>query len=648
MKLLKVVSTLLSVLFAVALSLTIASAANEHHKPVVHPLLGIEPVHTYVVTTTNDRPDNNNPGNGTFRWAILQANSSAGFDRIIFDIPGSGVQTIKAKDDLPEIKDNAGVWIDGKAGDDRIEIDGAQTSNHHGLAVESNNNVIQGLVINNVPDGGTAIGLWQSSNNLIIGNYLGTNPGGTVSRSTHSGIWIGPGSNNNIVGGTNGVTPGSACTGDCNLLSGNRSHGIVIDHASNNKVIGNFIGLNASGTAALQNGDDGVLLGNAVGNTVGGATPAERNVISGNRTINVEIGDTGSKRNLIQGNYIGTNSAGNAAIGGPAAGIVVDNKATDNTLDSNVISGNGGTGILVFLGATRTLIQYNIIGYTADGNGSLRNNGNGVILNASNNQFLSNKLGNHPNDGIRVKAGTGNTIRMNSIHNNGKLGINIAVDGFTPNDPGDADNGPNTLQNFPVVTQAGTNNGTLTIKGNLNSRPNARFALDFYQNPACDNTYFRNVGEGKTYVGSLDVTTNGSGNVSFSTSFGNAPTTGIISATATDAAGNTSEFSTCAAIVGIEPAPTPPQLLSPDNGGIVAQNPPLLDWNPSANAVRYTVMVRQDGTKGVKVHANKNVLTDQYTPPSPFATGHTYYWRVSACNASKVCAKSAWFSFTIQ
>lgn len=648
MSLLKIMCALGSVFIALTLSLTNARAANKDHGPVVHPLLGIQPVNTFVVTSANDKGDNINPGNGTLRWAILQANSSAGFDRIVFDIPGSGVQTIHVKYGLPEVRDNAGLWIDGTTGDDRIEIDGTQTAHHHGIPIESNNNIIQGLIINNIPDGGAALGLYNADNNLIIGNRLGTNPGGTASNSAHSGIWIGPGSDNNIVGGTNGVTPGGGCTGDCNLLSGNRFHGIVIDHASNNRVIGNLIGLNVNGTGALPNGDDGVLLGNAADNRIGGTTPEERNVIGGNVRINVEIGESGSKRNVIQGNYIGTNVTGNARAGGNAAGVEIDNDAADNTIQYNVISGNGATGVLIFLRAHRNKVLNNIIGYGADGTTRLANSIIGIAIQTNNNQVLNNKIGNHESDGVRVKSGTGNTIRMNSIYNNDKLGINIAVDGFTPNDTDDPDTGPNMLQNFPVVTKAGTSGGTLTITGSLNSRPNARFTLDFYRNPACDNTYNRHVGEGETYLGALDVTTNSGGDVSFSTSFANAPTNGIISATATDAAGNTSEFSTCVDIVPDEPTPTPPQLLSPDNGGVAPQNPPLLDWNPSANTVRYVVLIRQDSTKGPRVHKNKNVATDQYTPPAPFEAGHTYYWRVSACNESKVCAKSEWFSFIIQ
>lgn len=648
MKHLKFVSVLLGILFALTITMTNARASNELSRHI-HPLLGIAPNNTFVVTKTNDTGDNTHPGDGTLRWALVQANGTPGFDLIIFDIPGSGVQTINVKYGLPDLSDDSGVWIDGTQSDDRIEIDGTQTSNHHGIPVISDNNVIQGLVINHIPDYAAAIGLYDSASyNVIIGNYLGTNPAGTTSNSASAGIYIAYGSHDNVVGGTNGVTPGGACTGDCNLMSGNRGSGLVIDHANNNRVIGNFIGLNASGKAALPNGDDGVLLGNAWDNVIGGTTPEERNVISGNHRVNVEMGEPQAKRNLIQGNYIGTNSAGDVSLGGVAEGVLADHNAADNKVDSNVISGNGGAGILIFLGATRNKVTNNLIGYAANGTSPLPNRGIGILVQSNNNQITGNKIGNHPTDGIRIKSGTGNAIRMNTTWNNNKLGINLGKDAVTFNDTSDNDGGANLQQNYPVISKAGTANSTLTIQGTLNSRPNGRFALDLFASPSCDNTYDRNVGEGKTYLGSVDVTTNSSGNGSFTATFSNAPTSGIVIGTATDANNNTSEYSTCRVIEVVTPSPAPPELLTPSNGGTPPSNPPNLDWNASANTTYYVVTVKQDSRKGTTVHVNKNVLQDQYTLPTQLAAGHTYFWQIKACNSANVCAKSTWFTFTIQ
>jgi hypothetical protein len=130
------------------------------------------------------------------------------------------------------------------------------------------------------------------------------------------------------------------------------------------------------------------------------------------------------------------------------------------------------------------------------------------------------------------------SVLGNSIFSNGGLGISFANQGPTPNDVGDADIGPNNRQNFPLLTSATVQSGGgVTIKGTLNSLPNATYRIEFFGNQALDSTLN---GEGQTYLGFIDVTTDASGNASF-----NAPVAsgGLITSTATDAAGNTSEFS---------------------------------------------------------------------------------------------------------
>lgn len=626
------------------------SRASNQPPTTVHPLLQIAPVNTYVVTKTDDAGIQSKGAPGTLRWAMNQANASAGFDLIRFDLPGSGVQTITVKDWLPDLVDNAGVMIDGTQSNDRIQLDMGQANPYHdAIALSSNNNVIKGLVINNCPNGVIGISTRNGgSYNLIIGNYLGTNAAGTSAKKMMEGVHLHLGSHDNIVGGTNGVTPGGACTGDCNLISGNYQHGVVIDKSNNNKVIGNFIGLNVNGTDAIPNADDGLLIVNAANNTIGGPSPQERNVIAGNANINIEIGQTdiATRSNRVLGNYIGTNSAGSAGLAGQNNGVVLDENSSDTTLDGNVISGNAGTGVLIFTGSSRNKVTNNNIGVGANGVSRVANGGIGILIQTNNNQITDNIVAYHSSDGIRIKSGTGNQIRRNSTYANTKLAINVAVDGFTPNDNTDPDTGPNMLQNFPDLTGAGVNGGTMTIQGSLNSRPNQKYVVDFYQNPACDNTYNRHVGQGKNYLGSTEVNTGGNGNAAFTAAFATLLNSGFVIATATDASGNTSEFSVCVQIVSTLPVPPKPQLTSPGDGGTVSNNPPLLTWNPSANAVHYVVLIRQDAIKGVLVHKNANVVNNQYTPPALDA-GHTYFWRVNACNSDGKCSKSAWFSFYV-
>jgi len=644
MNLKKIAVALGGVAMATALSLTNAAASPQ--KPnTENPLLMQAPANVFVVTSTADSGDNTNAAPGTLRRAILNANSSPGHDEIDFNIPGSGLKTITVVNYLPDLTDNAGVTINGNSSDDKIEINASNVNDHHGLQIVSDNNVIKGLIINGAQGGGAGIALVNgASNNVIIGNRIGTNAGGTGAKGNHSGIYIANNSNNNIIGGTNGVSPGGACTGDCNLLSGNRNHGIVIDHSSGNRIIGNFIGLNVSGNGVIPNGDDGILVGNASNNTIGGNSAAERNVISGNITINVELGASGSQNNLVQGNYIGTNSAGNAALSNPGTGVELDNSANDNVIDGNVISGHKSFGVLVFKGAVRARITNNRIGVAANSDANLGNQWQGVEVQTNGNTIANNRIAFNKQNGVHVKGGIANAVRMNSIFNNGVFGINLGTDAFTENDPGDGDTGANNLQNFPAIGYAKHDGTTLSVAGGLNSRPNTRYTLDFFYNPSCDVTYYHPVGEGSQYLGSTTTTTNGSGSGTWQISFSGVPTSGVITGTATDSNNNTSEFSYCETItlsVPLPPPPPAPQLLSPVNGESVSKNPPTLVWAASPGATYYRVIIRVGSSKGAIAYRNPHVTSTTFTPPK-LSGGKTYYWRVRACNGGG-CTGSVWF-----
>jgi len=130
-------------------------------------------------------------------------------------------------------------------------------------------------------------------------------------------------------------------------------------------------------------------------------------------------------------------------------------------------------------------------------------------------------------------------IRLNSIHDNGGLGIDLDSNGVTPNDPNDDDGGANLLQNFPVVTSvAPFFTGTL-VSGTLSSSPNSKFLIDLYSNPQGDPSGY---GEGRTWMGSSQIVTDGMGNATWSI-FAQVTGASFVTATATDFVGNTSEFS---------------------------------------------------------------------------------------------------------
>ncbi len=234
----------------------------------------------------------------------------------------------------------------------------------------------------------------------------------------------------------------------------------------------------------------------------------EVTILSGERRwVRVMVLLFSENGSFVQGNYIGTDVTGNGGLPNLSEGIVV---AADNNTIGGTMAGEGNT--IAF------------------------NSGTGVMV---------------PNMG-EVPLGKNNSIRGNSIFANGGLGINLGFDGVTLNDPCDADTGANFLQNFPVLTQAANVNSVTVITGTLNSTSSTTFNIDFYANTAADASGY---GEGQTYIGSGTASTSQSCSVSFSFNFPQVPIGQFISATATDPAGNTSEFSLCVQVASPTAAP---------------------------------------------------------------------------------------------
>jgi hypothetical protein len=156
-----------------------------------------------------------------------------------------------------------------------------------------------------------------------------------------------------------------------------------------------------------------------------------------------------------------------------------------------------------------------------------------------------------------VGAGTGVAIRGNSIFSNGGLGIKLGG-GLGPNinDAGDGDTGPNQFQNYPVITNAVVSPGDAVVTGTLNSAASANFRIDFFASTACE-PFNGGHGEGQSFLGATTVATDAGGNAGFGPLLFPAPAgQPFITATATDAFGNTSEFSVCVAATTFAPLPT--------------------------------------------------------------------------------------------
>ncbi|MEX6690591.1 NosD domain-containing protein [Danxiaibacter flavus] len=203
---------------------------------------------------------------------------------------------------------------------------------------------------------------------------------------------------------------------------------------------------------------------------------------------------------------------------------VTNSKITDNT----------GAGI-VLDGATEASID----------NDTIENNGNGIVmLDAAVGTVTNNIISGNKTGVVLAGNGTGTSLTSNSIFGNATLGIDLGNDGVTANDNGDADTGPNNLQNFPVLTSVNSSGGSTSIAGTLNSTANTIFNIQFFTNDHCSPSGF---GEGQILIGSKQVTTDGGGNATFVALINGVTLANgaSVTATATDANNNTSEFSKC-------------------------------------------------------------------------------------------------------
>ena len=188
----------------------------------------------------------------------------------------------------------------GYAGTPLIEISGENAGSTAGLFVNTSNTVIRGLAINRFAFAGIALN--GPGGHTIEGNFIGTNAAGTAALpNQQQGIFVN--SPNNVIGGTTAAAR--------NVISGNQGQGLfLVSGANGNTVAGNYIGTNVDGTAALGNAGAGMAIQSS-GNTIGGTAPGSRNVISGNNG-GVNINGTGDRS--VLGNFIGTNASGNAAV----------------------------------------------------------------------------------------------------------------------------------------------------------------------------------------------------------------------------------------------------------------------------------------------------------------------------------------------
>jgi titin len=407
-------------------------------------------------------------------------------------------------------------------------------------------------------------GSGSTSGNVVQGNFIGTNAAGTAALANgDDGINLDGFVLTTKVGGTSAAAR--------NVISGNGGDGVgvlgpdvVVE--SGHVVAGNYIGTDVTGAAALANSGAGVHINLARRVVVGGTAAGSGNVISGNHGAGVLVEDsTGPPEEAlgtsIQGNLIGTNAEGTAGLGNLIGIDIVDQQETviggTTPAARNVVSGNA-IGIQLAGATLGTVVQGNLVGTDVTGAAGIPNESDGIVI-----EYAQNLIGGTVagagnviafngssivgGNGVLVKGGYGNSILGNSIFTNSLLGIDLGDDGVTPNDPGDADNGPNELQNFPSISSAKSNATTTHLVGKLSSTAGSRFLLEFYSSPSCDPS---GNGEGKRFLGRMTLLTGPTGNGSFNRIFHIATPVGDrVTATATSPRGSTSEWSACKKVV---------------------------------------------------------------------------------------------------
>ncbi len=420
---------------------------------------------TVVVNSTGDAGDaaagdgvceTSTAGVCTLRAAIQEANAFAGTDTITFNIPTSDPNyaaaplrfTIRPSSLLPDI--STPMIIDGSTqpqhateGRPVIVVDGTNVSagEENGFYLTGGGSTLRGLVINNWGD--DAVDIEFNGGNTIVGNYIGTNVTGTAAAPNAWGINF----------KTGGNTIGGSDPADRNVVSGNTNDGFYIytAAATGNVVQGNYVGTNATGTAAIANGRYGLyIFSGAHDNTIGGATSAHGNVISGNGSGEggILVDGAATSSNTIQHNRIGTNANGDSAIPNNLHGLRISNAPGTLVLD-NLISGNDVHGVYINnTGATGTQMLRNTIGTNLAATAPLPNTFDGVRIEGWANGAIIGSPGNgnviagNAQRGINLNNSNSNTIQANSIGTNtgGTVDLGNTLTGIYTTALGSSDN----------------------------------------------------------------------------------------------------------------------------------------------------------------------------------------------------------------
>jgi hypothetical protein len=467
---------------------------------------------TFTVGNTSDT------GPGSLRQAILDANAmqvtggtACAPHTIEFNIPGSGTRTIRPLSQLPRF--NIPITVDGYSqpgssvntqsqGSNAvilIELDGSLAGNSDGLVIGGS-----------IPGSGLCAGSGSVIRGLVINRFAGAA----------------------ISMGEDTCSVAASCTVGGVRIQGN----FFGTDVTGTLPFGNGVGLSRAtllfGSGALNN-----IVGDEIA-SVGGPSdpmPQSLNVIAAGGADGIWIGssrsDARSQEHHIRNNIIGLDAQGTSVLANAGRGITVDLNSTGTAIQENLISGNVGDGVAIFDSpVSSTTVIGNGIGVGV-GNLPFGNGGHGVLVTGNVAGTLVGKpyrftpfglasISNNMGAGLFVDGPAQVDVVNASIGGNGGLAIDLAPVGVTPNDPGDADGGPNELLNKPLLQSAIFDSGTLTttITGSLSAAPRSSYEIHFHISNSCDASGF---GGGSRFFplnpppSVASVSTDASGNATF-------------------------------------------------------------------------------------------------------------------------------------
>ncbi|HEU5088578.1 MAG TPA: right-handed parallel beta-helix repeat-containing protein, partial [Roseiflexaceae bacterium] len=351
-----------------------------------------------------------------------------------------------------------------------IEVRSGASSNLIGGPDAAQRNVIVGAVNAGIHLTGNG-----TSANQVLNNWIGLAPDSNVVKNT-TGITISNNASENQIGAVNGG----------NLIGGNEN-GIYLDHTFENKLIGNLIGFSADGSTPRGNQNGGVYLVNgAHDNQIGGTASGERNVIGNNGAQGVYLAGAGTSNNTLVGNFIGISANGIATAGNLRQGVLVGYDATQNQIGGsadgagNVIVYNGLGGIR--LDSDKNVVAGNLIGVGANGSTPLGNQNNGIRIGGQGNVIgPDNTIAYSQAVGLLV-GGNATQVYHNRVLANEGSGVCILGAGTQVTDNDILDNGKGQAATPECAIQSGMYiTGTATLIANNRIRGNQASGIAIYE-----------------------------------------------------------------------------------------------------------------------------------------------------------------------